>query len=154
MKKILLLLMLIFPVQSYGQPQVWNWNGDGVKNQFIQSDGKHREDPIFDQLQKSPSKRVNDITFVSRPVKNYVVYDRNPIVHLDGSFNSPRFLDLNKKAGELYQVSGAAINAHSYQSFRERQNLEYKLDSQRAAWQSRRAYYLNNTTPWLPSRVK
>lgn len=83
---------------------------------------------------------------------NVVVYPRYVMQRLDGSFSSPRFLDQDAHAGELYKVSGAAIKAYGLNSMKARNSLERSLDTERSCWEATKWYYLHNPTRWQPSK--
>ena len=78
-------------------------------------------------------------------------YHLTPMIAPDGTFYSPRYLDYDRRAAELYKVSGASIYSYGLRSMYNRNQLERQLDLERYNWELRKHYYLHNTTPWLRS---
>ena len=75
------------------------------------------------------------------------------MVRPDGTFHSIRYVEMDRRAGELFGISGAAINAYTCESFQTRNALERQLDAEWAHWQARKLFYLHNPTPWQPSKL-
>ena len=128
MKYLLLVLVMLFPMSVMAQDTAQ----------------KHRSksELIFDE----PDRTVPTEKFVAAPTVNPVVatpiYNMNPIIRPDGSFSSPRFLDYNPRANELYGKSGAAIKAYGIQSMKYRNDLERRLDLEYSNMKIRHNWYL------------
>lgn len=145
-KLILTLMMILFASTcSAQQTKSWNWDAREAKHFFVEKQ--------VNKSRKSPTIRVaKPIRLVPVVKKDVVVYPRYIMQRLDGSFSSPRFLDSNSQARELYGVSGAAIKAYGLNSMKARNSLERSLYAERNCWEATKWYYLHNPTPWQPSK--
>jgi hypothetical protein len=153
MKKILFLAFLTLTTNAFAQEtkKVWDWDSPtgGLKEVKVEKTVFSEKSPKVCCKEKSDYLHQNPVA-VQQTINE--LYNINPIIRRDGTFHSPKLSDLDSRVGELYKVSGAAINAYTYQSFMARNALERKLDSEWNEWQSKKAYYLHNSTPRKPSK--
>lgn len=121
MKYLLLVLVMLFPMSVMAQD---------------------KKESIFDE----PDRTIPTQKFVAAPVQSkpvaLPVYNLNPIIRPDGTFSSPRFLDYNPRANELYSRSGAAIKAYGIQSTKYRNDLDRRLDLELSNMKIRHNWYL------------
>jgi hypothetical protein len=185
MQTLLSLVMLVVlgtPVwgDEPKKEKIWNWDGNGVDDKFV--DRTVKKEPYFEgdtgetfvnnrmgfkkenlksqKAVKIEPKKAPVVIHNPVPVPVNLRYNRFPMIAPNGTFNSIRYLDLNREAGALYNISGAAIHAYGLRSMYERNQLERMLDNEQA-WRriSRNQLLLGrnvpgfvNLIPWQPTK--
>lgn len=147
MKKILLLILLGLSTSAFAQDKKknWDWTTDGTKNTR----------PERKYVDYSPPPPAYKWKFVEQEkIATQFVYNRYPVIRPDGTFPYSTYAAVNPRIYDNYGVSGAAFNRYIYDSTKRRQEVENKIEADRAAVKFHRNYYLHNNTPWLRSKVK